>query len=97
MSGPESLLLFAQQQSWLPSWRDVFQPSTLPFLVAIVAIGGGILAGIITSILQHFRKLRIAEMESSLKAQMIERGMSAEEIERVLHARQSSSSPCQTT
>jgi hypothetical protein len=97
MNGPESLLLFAQQQSGFPSWRDVFQPSTLPFLVAIVAIGGGILAGIITSILQHIRKVRTAEMEASLKAQMIERGMSAEEIERVLRAKTSSvSPPCPT-
>lgn len=95
MNGLESLLVFAQQQS--VTIRDILQPSTLPFLVAIVAIGGGIFAGIVSSVLQHMRKSRVAEMEASLKAQMIERGMSAEEIERVLRARTTSSCPPQPT
>lgn len=59
-------------------------PQQWLFLLPIVLtfLGGSLLFAIIYSV--QWRKVRIAEMELSLKSQMIERGMSAEEIERVL-------------
>jgi hypothetical protein len=47
-----------------------------------------ILAVLMTAILtHHYRKLQRDDMEATLKMEMIQRGMSAEEIERVLAAR----------
>jgi hypothetical protein len=57
--------------------------------VAFVAIPiGAILIVVMTAILTgHYRKLQRDDMEATLKMEMIQRGMSAEEIERVLAAR----------
>jgi hypothetical protein len=47
-----------------------------------------ILAAVMTIVLTgHYRKLQRDDMEATLKMEMIQRGMSAEEIERVLAAR----------
>jgi hypothetical protein len=56
----------------------------IPFLgtiLAIVAVGGGLLLGLAWIIGDFALKLR----ETGLKRQMIERGMSVEEIGEVLH------------
>ena len=53
---------------------------TLPLL-----IGGAV--AITALITGHFRKSQRDDMEATLKMEMIQRGMSAEEIERVLAAR----------
>lgn len=62
-------------------------------VIAIVAIVGGIGWGIIHSVNASMRKTRAAELrataaenEARLKAMMLQRGMSADEIERVLNA-----------
>lgn len=34
----------------------------------------------------YYRTMQVAEMDSALKMEMVQRGMSAEDIERVLHA-----------
>jgi hypothetical protein len=34
----------------------------------------------------YYRSVQVAEMDSALKMEMVQRGMSAEDIERVLHA-----------
>jgi hypothetical protein len=47
-----------------------------------------ILAVVMTVVLTgHYRKLQRDDMEATLKMEMVQRGMSAEEIERVLAAR----------
>jgi hypothetical protein len=50
-----------------------------------VVVGGFIIAltGILTS---HYRKLQRDDMAATLKMEMIQRGMSVDEIERVLEA-----------
>lgn len=62
-------------------------------MVAVVAIAGGIAWGIVHSVCASARKTKAAELraaatenEARLKAMMLQRGMSAEEIERVLNA-----------
>ena len=57
-------------------------------ILGIVVPIGSLLAVIMTAILtNHYRKLQRDDMEATLKMEMIQRGMPAEEIERVLAAR----------
>jgi hypothetical protein len=65
------------------TWEVLF---TDPFAVGIVAIVSFMAAGVINSIVTNWRKVRVAEQAAALKQSMIERGMSAEDIERVLKA-----------
>lgn len=55
-----------------------------PFAWLMVATVAGVLAGIVGTIAKNWRKVRIAEQEAALKQSMIDRGMSADEIVRVL-------------
>jgi hypothetical protein len=48
--------------------------------------GGGIIVTVVTAIANNWRKVHQSEHLSALKQSMVERGMSAEEIERVLNA-----------
>ena len=61
------------------------------FTVVVGTIVGGIIAvtGIVTG---HCRKARRAELEAALKQEMLQRGMSADEIVRVVTASRGSSS-----
>lgn len=58
----------------------------MPGVIPIIAIVGGITFGVIATYLQFRRVSRKNELDAHLKSQMIERGMSVEEIERVLAA-----------
>ncbi len=53
--------------------------------LALMVVGGAVCSAF-TSVAVQRRKARQAEVEAGLKSQMIERGMSADEIERVLQA-----------
>jgi hypothetical protein len=55
-------------------------------LIPIIAIGGGLLIPIVGIIAYSWRRMRHLELEIGLKNEMIARGMSAEEIERVIRA-----------
>jgi len=66
-------------------------PEELLVFLAIPIVGAVIIA--ITAILAGtYRKMQRDDMNATLKMEMIQRGMSADEIERVLRARQSSPS-----
>jgi hypothetical protein len=56
-------------------------------LIALTALIGGFTVGLFGIHTAHARKKLQAEMEATLKIEMIERGMSAEEIVSVLSAR----------
>jgi hypothetical protein len=61
-------------------------PEEVLLVVAIPLVGGILIA--LTSILTgHYRKLVRDDMAATLKMEMIQRGMSGDEIERVLEAR----------
>jgi hypothetical protein len=63
----------------------------LVFGLGIPMLTGGIIA--VTAILtNHHRRMQRDDMEATLKMEMIQRGMAAEEIERVLAARMGSPS-----
>lgn len=60
---------------------------TLPAILAISFIfGGTTIYCIINAIVVNWRKTRVAEQNAVLKKTMIDRGFSADEIERVIKA-----------
>lgn len=73
-------------------WLSQYSPAQLSGLTAVI-IGPliaivAIIAGAWASVRRVEARAQIAELEAALKQQMIERGMSADEIERVLAAGQ---------
>jgi len=58
-----------------------------PAMAAITLIfGGWIITSIVGSITGNWRKVREAEQMAALKQSMVEKGMSAADIERVMNA-----------
>jgi hypothetical protein len=58
-------------------------------LVGVIAILGGVTVAITMVVSAHRRRSQRDEMEATLKMEMIQRGMSADEIAKVLGARMS--------
>jgi hypothetical protein len=59
--------------------------------VGVIAILGGITVAITQVVSSHRRRMQLDEMDATLKMEMIQRGMAADEIATVLKARSSSS------
>lgn len=57
-----------------------------PVVIPVIAIAGGLLVGVVGIVANAWQKNRQVELECSLKQDMLNRGMSAEEIERVIKA-----------
>jgi hypothetical protein len=55
-------------------------------LIAIIAIIGGLFCSVIFFVAEYWYKIRRAELAAKLKQDMLDRGMSAEEIRTVLDA-----------
>jgi hypothetical protein len=55
-------------------------------LIGLVAVIMGPLVAIVAVIASQWRRVRIAEMDAALKQQMLDKGMSAAEIEQVFRA-----------
>jgi hypothetical protein len=60
-------------------------------LIALVAVAGGLLCAITAIITSSWQKIRRAEIVAALKQDMLNRGMSADEIRTVLEAGSKSS------
>jgi hypothetical protein len=60
------------------------------FFGIVITIGGAFLVAIIAIIVSHWYQWRKRELESALKHEMLARGMTADDIERVLAAGYSS-------
>jgi len=56
------------------------------FLAVTLIFGGWIVTSVVGSIMGNWRKVREAEQSTALKQSMVEKGMSAADIERVLNA-----------
>jgi siroheme synthase (precorrin-2 oxidase/ferrochelatase) len=56
-------------------------------MIPLIVVSGGIVIAIVSVVTSHVRDNRKREIEATLKHEMIARGMSADEIERVLAAR----------
>jgi hypothetical protein len=59
---------------------------TSPLGVAGVTVIAIITMGIVATLVREWRKVRVAEQAAALKQAMIQKGMSAADIERVLKA-----------
>jgi hypothetical protein len=55
-------------------------------IIGLVAVGGGLLVGITAIVVGTWAKVRRTEIAAALKQEMLNRGMSAEDIRAVLDA-----------
>lgn len=55
--------------------------------LGLVAIIGGLSIGLVAVISYHYRRSRMDDIEATLKMEMIQRGLSADDIRKVLEAR----------
>ncbi len=55
-------------------------------LIGLVAVGGAMLVAIISVVMRHWVDLRRTTSAAALKQDMLERGMSADDIQTVLDA-----------
>jgi SOS response regulatory protein OraA/RecX len=55
-------------------------------LIGLVAVVMGPLVAIVAVLATQWRKVRIAEMEATLKQQMLDKGMTPDQIEQVMNA-----------
>ena len=65
---------------------EFFSKFTGDDLQSLLAIGGGLLCGLTAIIAAFWYRLRKAEIAASLKQDMLNRGMSAQDIKTVLEA-----------
>ena len=67
------------------AWHDLFD--RMPAILCITFLfGGWVIVGVVRAFTDNWRKVREAEQLAALKQSMVEKGMSADEIERVLKA-----------
>lgn len=57
-----------------------------PEIIPVIALVGGMLVAVVGILASVWHKTRRMELENALKQDMLNRGMSAEEIERVIKA-----------
>ncbi|MBX3397872.1 MAG: hypothetical protein KF873_03955 [Gemmataceae bacterium] len=77
------LPLFAQSVTMTPA-ESSFEAAIARNIVPVSAIVLGILWLIVYSVMEEWRKVRVAEQNAILKKEMLERGFSADEIVRVI-------------
>ena len=65
---------------------DLFNKLEGGEVIGLVSVVGGLLVAIIAVASVQWRRVRIAEIDGSLKQQMLDKGMSAAEIETVMKA-----------
>jgi hypothetical protein len=67
-------------------------------LIGLAAVIGGLLVAMISVIATQWRRVRIAQLETNLKRQMLEKGMPLAQVEQVMKAHRESTDggPCLT-
>jgi hypothetical protein len=55
-------------------------------VIGLVAVAGGLLCGIVSIVMVFWHEIRKAEVEAALKQDMLNRGMTADEIRTVIEA-----------
>src|SRR5262245_63318391 len=56
-------------------------------VLVLIAVLGGFAVSVIKAVLAHIRRTKLDDMEATLKLEMVQCGMSAGDIERVLSAK----------
>ena len=67
---------------------DFFANFSSGQLIGFAGVVGGVLIAVTAIVASQWRRVRVAEMDATLKAQMLDKGMSAAEIEQVMKAGQ---------
>jgi hypothetical protein len=67
------------------SWGDLVEKMPTILFVTFI-FGGWVIVAVVRSFTDSWRKVREAEQAAALKQSMVEKGMSAADIERVLKA-----------
>jgi hypothetical protein len=75
----------AASEEIIMSWESFWEHGAAIAFVVFV-FGGSTIAGIVYKLSREWRKVRESEHLTALKQSLVERGMSADEIERVLNA-----------
>ncbi len=78
-----ALPLFAQSAAG-SSFEGSFEAAIAKNIIPVLAIVLGILWLIVYSVMEEWRKVRVAEQNAILKKEMLERGFSADDIVRVI-------------
>lgn len=73
------------QETWFTQFMQMDMPH-LGILVALVAIVSFVLMVVLIVASVQWRKVRVADIEATLKMQMLEQGMSAADVQAVLDA-----------
>ena len=79
------MILFAQHMAQQES-RILEKLVTMPNLLFLLIFGGWIVTSVVHSISSNWRKAKESEHLAVLKQQMLDRGLSVQEIERVVNA-----------
>jgi len=77
--------------------RDVFYRFSPDDFLGLIAIVGTALVFLICFVAYQWRRVRVAEMEATLKQDMIQKGMAAEEIQKILRAGEKPTKPMDTS
>lgn len=64
--------------------QDFFMANGFFIVVVGIPVVFGCAAGMVSAVAKNWRKARVAEIEAALKQEMIQKGMSAEEIIKVI-------------
>jgi hypothetical protein len=78
--------MFLAQQMADPTWWHHFFDKMPAILCITFLFGGWVIVAIVRSFTDNWRKVREAEQTAALKQTMVDKGMSVDEIERVLKA-----------
>jgi len=79
------MILFAQQMAHADS-NVIEKLVTMPNLLFLLIFGGWIITSVVHSVSSNWRKAKESEHLAVLKQQMLDRGLSVQEIERVVNA-----------
>jgi hypothetical protein len=78
-------LLFDHEEGAM-TWEELLSRLSQDQLVVVVFMLCGFLVAAIAVVAHHWQKVRLAQVEAALKQHMLDKGMSAPEIEKVLKA-----------
>ena len=67
---------------------DFFANFSSGQLIGFAGVVGGVLIAVTAIVVSQWRRVRVAEIEGALKQQMLDKGMSAADIEKVMNAGQ---------
>jgi len=80
------MFLLAQVQQVDGSMRILDKLVTMPTILFVLIFGGWIVTAVVQSITSNWRKAKESEHLAVLKQQMLDRGLSPQDIERICNA-----------